>query len=75
MTLVQTCPLCGQESIVELDWDKYIAYKDGLAEGKPASTHGIQVLFADLDADTRETIMTGIHPHCFDELFAGGDDD
>jgi hypothetical protein len=73
MLLVQKCQLCGKPSEIEVDDAKYMEYQRGLREGLSAGTHGIQVIFSDLDADDRETIMTGTHAKCFDELFGSED--
>lgn len=75
MLLVQKCLMCGKPSEIQVDDGKYQEYQRGLRERLPAATHGIQVIFADLGADDRETIMSGTHPKCFDALFGGEDED
>jgi hypothetical protein len=74
MILEQTCHLCNQPSEIELDDELWACWRDGLANHKPAATHGVQVIFAHLSADDRELIISGTHPECWDKMFGQADD-
>ena len=75
LRLVKHCPFCAVEQVLRVDYDTYMEYERGLEEGLSASTHGIQVLFADLSVDDREFIQSGICPSCWEKTFGGDDDD
>ena len=57
------CPHCGET------WDILVSGV-GLRAWKRGAL--IQVAFPRLTAEERELMMTGFHPHCWDEVF--GDD-
>ena len=73
--LIQTCPLCGKPSEIEVDAEKYTAWRQGREEGKSAATHGIQVIFSDRSDADRETILSGTHSDCWDGLFGKEDEE
>jgi hypothetical protein len=63
------CSLCGKPSWILVDADRWRDYREGLEQGKPAATHGVQALFPDLSAGEREILLSGIHPACWDTAF------
>jgi len=60
------CPFCGKTAIVEVPTDGFIAWQGGAT---------IQRAFPKLDADTRERLVSGICPTCWDKMFSVPDDD
>jgi|tagenome__1003787_1003787.scaffolds.fasta_scaffold11569387_2 hypothetical protein len=64
--LVKTkpCPICGFTGVVE-------ASEAGLERWEGGAL--IQRALPELDAGTREQLMTGTHPHCWEQMF--GEDD
>lgn len=60
------CPLCKETSTLQLDSDKVRAWQGG---------QFVQVVFPEMDADQRELLITGTHPHCWDLLFPDEDDE
>jgi len=52
-----TCIYCGKHSILEITDEEFAALKTGAL---------ITDALPDRDADFRETVMTGIHPECWD---------
>lgn len=54
------CPVCGKRSEVEVDEQ---------AARKWASGMLAQDAFPEMSKDTRELLITGTHPKCWDELF------
>lgn len=57
------CPVCDEWSSVIVEEDDYGSWVAGLY---------IQDAFPYLNADSRELLMTGIHPPCWEQMF--GDD-
>lgn len=57
----KTCPMCGESGEVEVP-----------AQGVPAYVQGalIQNAFPDLAVELREQLISGIHPKCWEEMFA-----
>jgi len=56
------CHLCGVANDITLDYISYMRwYKGGGL---------IQDIWPNLDPDQRELIMTGIHPNCWNRMFA-----
>ena len=60
------CPFCGKTAIVEVPTDGFIAWQGGAT---------VQRAFPNLDADTRERLVSGICPTCWDKMFSVPDDD
>ena len=60
------CPFCGKTAIVEVPTDGFIAWQGGAT---------VQGAFPNLDADTRERLVSGICPTCWDKMFSVPDDD
>jgi len=60
------CPFCGKTAIVEVPTDGFIAWQGGAT---------VQRAFPNLDADTRERLISGICPTCWDKMFSVPDDD
>ena len=58
-----TCVVCKQSSILTVPAAGYAVWKAGAL---------IQDALPTLDVDTREQLMTGTHPACWDAIF--GDD-
>lgn len=62
MKVVQrTCPWCGNINSVEMTDEQYKQYTSG--DGL------VQRIFPDLSAATREILITGICPKCWDATF------
>lgn len=62
--LIPPCPYCGEFRPVLLDGSQYYHYFVSGTAGN------IQHAFPNLTAPQREVLMTGIHPQCWDALFA-----
>ena len=60
------CPFCGKTAIVEVPTDGFVAWQGGAT---------VQRAFPNLDADTRERLVSGICPTCWDKMFSVPDDD
>ena len=60
LTLINTCPFCGNKSFVDVTGDDYFAWVAGDL---------IQDAFPYLSAGEREVIKTGICPACWDGMF------
>lgn len=60
------CPFCGKTAIVEVPTDGFIAWHSGAT---------VQRAFPNLDTDTRERLVSGICPTCWDKMFSVPDDD
>jgi len=67
-TLLTTkrCMYCKQTSRVELDTARLKAWRDGML---------IQKAFPDMDADTREVLISGTHPGCWNRMFPPEDEE
>jgi hypothetical protein len=65
---VQTheCLHCGDASLVSITEDEAYALSSG---------ESITKAFPARDADFREMFITGTHPACWEEMFAGGEDE
>ena len=61
----KTCHHCNKTGTVEIQSQELF----WLHQGKL-----IQEAVTSLDKDLREQMITGIHPKCWDEMFAGFDD-
>lgn len=63
--MLRKCPLCGQDSDVEVP-----------AQGLWDWEHGafVQKAFPGLTADERETVMNGAHAKCFEDAFREPED-
>lgn len=59
------CQMCHQSSVLDLDEVAVLAWQGGLH---------IQNAFPHLSADSRELILTGTHPSCWDEMMGDSDD-
>ena len=55
-----TCRRCDKVAEIEIDTDRYQAWKDGAL---------IQNVFPELSADERELLISGWCGSCFDDLF------
>ena len=66
MTLVQTCPMCGQIHMMEVDKEAYSAWEN--------REKLIQDAFPDLIPAEREFIKTGYCPACQSLLFGSAPD-
>ena len=58
---IKTCPFCGKDSAVEVDADGYFAW---MYEGKL-----IQDAMPNIDASTREILISGICEECQKKIF------
>ena len=56
----RTCPFCGRISRIELDTEKLDRWDSG---------ENLQDVFPDMDLNTREILISGIDPECWDRLF------
>ena len=65
---VQTpaCPVCNETSTIPVDSAQYLKWKH---------SQFIQHAFSDMDADTRELLMTGTHAKCWDAMFPPDDEE
>jgi len=59
------CCVCGRATTLEVAPEAYDAWKRGAL---------IQDAFAHESEDLREMLQTGIHPDCWDSMFAGEDE-
>lgn len=64
ITVVRKCVLCGGETKLNLSFDKWKQWRAG--------TH-IQDVWPKLNVDLRETLISGSHGSCFDEVFKDED--
>lgn len=64
--VVTRCPICGRGNEVEVNENDYWDWQDGAL---------VQVAFPYLSADERETLISGICPTCWDNMFNGGEDE
>jgi predicted RNA-binding Zn-ribbon protein involved in translation (DUF1610 family) len=55
-----TCPMCGKKQVIKVHPVSLVAYENGAL---------VQDAFANLTPAERETIVSGICPDCFSELF------
>jgi hypothetical protein len=53
------CIICGKFSVLTVPADRLIRWKMG---------EYIQNAFSNLDADTREMLISGTHPKCWNEM-------
>lgn len=60
------CIGCGVQAVLQVDAEKLRRWQ----AGEPLAD-----VFADEDANFRETLMSGIHGDCFDAMFPERDDD
>lgn len=58
--LTQACPVCGSPSNFQLDYDDLRKWRGGAL---------IQNVWPDMSLDDRETMVSGTHPDCWNELF------
>lgn len=65
MTLVKKCPMCGVDTTITVPRQQYANWRSGML---------IQDAMPELDADTRETLISGFCASCQDKLF-GGDEE
>ena len=61
LTITTTCPFCGKENYVEVDFDDFMNWTENNVL--------IQDAFPYLSADERELIKTGICSKCWDDMF------
>ena len=62
-TITKPCIHCNETSAITVDAAAHRRWRSGAL---------IQDAFPDMDADTRELLISGIHPACWDAMF--GDD-
>jgi len=58
--VVRTCPQCGKEQSLQVNYEEYQNWRDGML---------IQRAFKSLTAGQREILMTGICEPCWDAMF------
>lgn len=66
MTVQTTCPMCKTNCDVAVRQEGYIKWQKGEL---------IQNAMPELDDDTRERLITGICPTCWEEVFNAQDGD
>lgn len=62
----RNCMVCGESGFVEVPTAQYEAYQNGSL---------IQEAFPDMPAPLREQLLTGTHPECWEQMFAGLEED
>ena len=60
----RSCIKCDESANVDVPLDGYNEWKHGAS---------VQVAFPGLDVDTRELLISGVHPECWEKMY--GDDD
>lgn len=66
MTIVsRRCRVCGQDSSVEVEPERFVAYRNGGL---------VQNVWPDRSIEWREQLISGTHPDCWDRLFGDLDD-
>lgn len=66
MTIVsRRCRVCGQDSSVEVEPERFAAYRNGGL---------VQNVWPDRSIEWREQLISGTHPDCWDRLFGDLDD-
>jgi hypothetical protein len=65
--ITPACIVCGKTSEMEVEYDALDRWHNGRTL--------IQHAFPDMSDDERERLKTGTHPACWDEMFAGMDED
>lgn len=60
-TITNKCLHCGETNEITVDAPALANWKNGMF---------IQDAFADLNLEERELVKTGIHPECWDVMFA-----
>ena len=58
--MTRPCTHCGSASTLTVDADGYRQWRSGAY---------IQEAFPDMDADTRELLVSGTHPACWTAMF------
>ena len=58
--VTKPCIHCNETSTITVDAASYRRWRSGAL---------IQDAFPDMDADTRELLISGIHPACWDTMF------
>ena len=61
VTIDITCKECNTNHAIVLDKERYIKWQTGTR---------IQIVFPEIDLDTRELLISGICGSCFDNLFS-----
>lgn len=61
VTITTTCPFCGHTNEVSVNENDYWDWQDGVL---------IQNAFPYLNADERESLITGICSKCWDDMFS-----
>ena len=65
-TVVTRCPFCGRANEVEVNEMDYLDWQDGVLA---------QVAFPYLSANERESLISGICPICWENMFGGDGDE
>ena len=60
MEVITVCPFCGQEHIIKVPFEGYLAWQSG---------ENVQDALPMLSANEREMLMTGICPKCWAGMF------
>lgn len=68
-----TCFVCGEQTNVKVNDDIADDVREWLHTPRADREH-VQDAFPELDAGTREELISGTHSQCFDDMF-GEDDD
>lgn len=68
MKMIRTdiCQVCGQDSVVAVSDESYEKLKAGAF---------VQEAFPELSPGDRELLISGMHPECWDSLFADDEED
>lgn len=62
MTIEKVCPFCGEKTVIEVTEEQAFAYfyTDAL----------VQNIFPEMEASSRETLISGICEKCQENIFA-----
>lgn len=66
ITINTQCPFCGNIFTHELPLAGFVAWENGAT---------VQTAFPDLDENTREQLISGICPSCWDNTFPADDEE
>jgi hypothetical protein len=66
-TVKKHCSWCGETVHIDMSIDQYNAYAN--------KTSYVQDIFPHVSKENREMLISGTHPHCWNEMFAELDEE